>query len=101
VCVRVSVGSFDPAHADSIAELLSESGLTLIPALKRLTGLRHYHAGIDREAGAMVNVSVWDNLQAAQQMNTLVEMASAAKAFISAGVQFERPIKNYETVWSI
>jgi len=49
----------------------------------------------------MINVSVWDSLDDARQMDTLPEMAAAGKGFAAGGVQFERPIINYLTVWEI
>jgi hypothetical protein len=101
VVVRISRGSFDPAQADDWEKRLTRSGDTLVPAIKRLPGLLSYHAGIDKAAGSLVNVSVWDSLASARQMETLAEMGASAREFIAAGATFERPIINYQTVWSI
>jgi hypothetical protein len=49
----------------------------------------------------MVNVSVWDSLEHAQAMTTLAAMGALAKEFIALGVEFERPIVNYPTLWHI
>ena len=100
VCVRISRGQFDPAQFDEIDRLLRESGETLIPAIRRLAGNLHYYAGIDRASGTMVNVSVWETLEHAQQMAGLAEMAAQAAIFRDKGVRFE-PIVNYETVWGM
>jgi len=99
--VRISRGSFEPSSAQVIAERLRRSADTLIPAVRRLDGLLAYHAGIDSAAGTMVNVSTWRDLDAARQMDGLAEMQALAKEFLALGVQFERPIINYETLWSI
>jgi hypothetical protein len=48
----------------------------------------------------MVNVSVWDTLEHAQQMDGLKEMRVEGARFRAKRVRFER-IVNYETVWDI
>jgi hypothetical protein len=99
-CVRISRGQFDPAQFDALDQMLRASAETLIPAIRRLAGNLHYYAGIDRASGTMVNVSVWETLEHAQQMAGLAEMAALAVKFRDTGVRFE-PIINYETVWAI
>ena len=49
----------------------------------------------------MVNVSVWESLEAANQMATLPEMLALAGEFIELGVEFERPIVNYASLWEM
>ena len=98
--VRISRGQFDPAQGDAIDAMLRASGDTLIPAIRRLAGNLHYYAGIDHASDTMVNVSVWETLEQAQQMGALSEMAAQSGLFRDKGVQFE-PIINYETVWEI
>jgi hypothetical protein len=99
--IRISRGSFDPAKSAYFEMLLKESQKSLVPAIKKLKGLQHYYAGVDGASGTMVNVSVWDSLDDARQMESLREMAAAGKEFVAAGVKFERPITNYPTVWLI
>jgi len=48
-----------------------------------------------------VNVSVWDSLTAAKQMESFQPMLDLAREFVSMGVRFDRPILNFERVWSI
>jgi hypothetical protein len=98
--VRISRGSFEPQHYATVRRMLETSKETLIPAVRRLNGLLSYHAGIDAESNTMVNVSVWESLADAKQMESLAPMLALAKEFIAAGVRFERPIVNYETLWS-
>ena len=62
---------------------------------------RHYYVGIDPENHAMTNVSVWDTHADAEQMATLQPMLDLAKIFVEAGVRFERPITNHETLWTM
>ena len=98
--VRISLGRFDAANYDAVRKLLDDSQKTLVPAIRRLNGNRAYYAGIDREDNAMTNVSVWDTRGDAEQMATLQPMLDLAKIFVEAGVRFERPITNHETLWT-
>jgi hypothetical protein len=100
VYVRISRGHFAPDQFEEIDRMLRESGEVLIPAISRLPGNRHYYAGIDRASGTMVNVSVWETLEHAQQMATLPEMRALAGSFGDKGVRFET-IVNYQTAWEI
>jgi len=99
--VRVSRGSFDPARSREVEEALRRSSGTLIPAIRGLDGLINYYAGIDATSATIINVSVWSSLAAAQQMDFLAEMKALAQEFIALGVTFERPIANYQTLWSL
>jgi hypothetical protein len=99
--VRVSRGSFAPEQYESVKQRLDEARKSLIPAIKKLRGLLHYYAGIDPESNTMINVSVWKTLADAKQMENVQPMRDLAGEFIAAGVSFERPISNYETLWKI
>jgi quinol monooxygenase YgiN len=98
--VRISRGRFDPANVDIVAATLTSAQTQLIPAIQRLAGLLHYYAGIDRTSAIMVNVSIWDSLEHAQQMSALAPMLALREQFETLGVQFD-PILNYETLWQI
>ena len=97
--LRISRGKFAPGKFDEIAARLKQSGETLIPAIRQLPGVLDYYAAIDQASATMVNVSVWDTLAHAQQMSSLAPMLALAQEFQSAGVEFGRPIINYEMVW--
>ncbi len=49
----------------------------------------------------MVNVSVWRSLADAKQMETLASMLALAGEFSKLGVNFERPIINYDVLWKV
>jgi hypothetical protein len=68
--------------------------------LEALAGLVHYYVGIDRERGYLTNVSVWDTLEHAHQMDTLQPMLAQRPILEAAGVGFEA-ITNHETLWTI
>ena len=99
--VRISRGSFPPEKYDAVRIRLDEAQKMLIPAIRELAGCLHYFAAIDRGSSSMVNVSIWDSLVHAQQMQTLAAMQALAEDFTRDGVRFERPIINYETLWAI
>jgi quinol monooxygenase YgiN len=99
--VRISLGRFDPENFETVRKLLDESRDSLVPAIRALKGNRSYYVGVDRQNCAMTNVSVWDTLDDAQQMASLQAMLDLAKVFVDAGVRFERPITNHETLWTI
>ena len=99
--VRISLGRFDADQYEAVRRLLDQSQETLIPAIRALRGNRGYYVGVDRENNAMTNVSIWESRADAEQMATLRAMLDLAKTFTEAGVRFERPITNHETLWTL
>jgi hypothetical protein len=98
--VRISKGKFDVANGGAGEHLLVESERALRESLTQLPGLLHYYVGIDRVKGYVTNVSVWDSLEHAHQMDSLAPMLAQRPLLESAGVQFEA-ITNHETLWTI
>ena len=99
--VRISKGSFPADAYDEVRRRLDESQQRLVPAIRALDGLVSYYAGADRASNTMVNVSVWESMDAAEQMSSLPEMLALAGDFVALGVVFERPIVNYDSLWQI
>jgi hypothetical protein len=98
--VRISKGTIDPSRLAEAEHTLANSERALRDAITSLEGLLHYYVGIDRAGGALTNVSVWDSLAHAHQMDTLAAMLAQRPILEAAGVTFE-PITNHETVWVI
>lgn len=98
--VRVSKGRFNLADIAGAERLLAESERALREPLSRLAGLLHYYVGIDRVAGYLTNVSIWESLEAAHQMDTLQAMLAQRPLLERAGVTFE-VITHHETLWTI
>lgn len=98
--VRVAQGFFEPELFPEVEAKLHQGRAALEPALRALSGLRHYYVSIDLLSHSMVNVSVWDSVEAAEQMNILREMLAQRSAFEKMGVVFQ-PIRNYEGLWSV
>ena len=80
--------------------MLADSEEALREPLEALNGLRHYYDGIDEERGYVTNVSVWDSLADARQMDTLQPMLAQRPLLEAAGVSFEA-ITNHEALWAI
>jgi hypothetical protein len=98
--VRISKGKFNLPDMTAAERLLAESEHALREPLSRLSGLLHYYVGIDRTAGYLTNVSVWESLAAAHQMDTLPAMLAQRPLLEAAGITFE-VITNHETLWTI
>jgi hypothetical protein len=98
--VRISLGRFEPSKYEEVRRLLDESQTTLLPAIRALEGNIAYYVGLDRENSTMSNISIWQTLEDAKQMASLQTMLDLAQTFADAGVRFERPITNHETLRS-
>ena len=98
--VRVSRGTFDPARFADVQAMTQATSQYLIPAISKLPGLIRYYAGAS-PVGSLVQVSIWESDEHAQQMSRLHEMiVDARQAAEKAGVEFA-PIVNFHIEWSI
>ena len=96
--VRISKGKC--ADVDVAERLLQDSEAALRVPLTQLRGLLHYYVGIDRASGYLTNISVWEDLAAAHQMDTLQAMLNQRPLLEAVGVTFE-VITNHQTLWTI
>ena len=101
VIVRISKGIYPRTRHAEVTAKLAESARTLMPAITALAGCVSYYAGTDEASATMINVSVWDTLEHAQAMGALAPMLALAQEFSALGVEFERPIINYPTLWQL
>jgi hypothetical protein len=62
--------------------------------------LLYYHAGVDRLTNTVTNVSIWQSIADAKQMEAFAAMLAQRPILQAAGVQFD-PIANYEPAWKI
>ena len=99
--VRVSLGRFEPGQLEQVRKFIADSYAPLAPGIRQLRGNLAYYAGIDPATSTIVNVSIWDSLENANQMATFQPMLELGKAAVAAGVRFERPIPNFETLWRL
>jgi hypothetical protein len=99
--VRVSLGTFDADKAAIVEAKLIESKAVLESGIRAMRGNLGYYAGIDRKNNAMSNVSVWESVEAAEQMATFQPMIDLAGTFAPLGVRMQRPILNLTTLWEL
>jgi len=99
--IRISLGTFDAEKASVVEAKLIESKAALEPGIRGMRGNLGYYAGIDRKNNSMSNVSLWESIEAAEQMASFQPMLDLAAAFVGLGVRFQRPILNCATVWKI
>jgi len=99
--IRISIGRFDHNKIEAIKLALEATYEKLAPGIRLMSGNRGFFAGIDEENCTMVNVSFWDSVRAATQMEHFQPMLDLAQEFIKMGVRFERPILNFEPLWTI
>lgn len=99
--IRISLGFFDADKADLIEAKLAETRERLEPGIRALPGNLGYFVGIDRANNAMHNVSFWETVVDANQMASFAPMLALAGEFSALGVRFQRPILNFETLWSL
>ena len=78
--VRVTRARFDSSKADEIQRLAQEQ---LIPAVRQRPGFRSYQGGLNREAGTLVAISMWDTREQAEGLT------SVRAPFEALGVQFD------------
>jgi quinol monooxygenase YgiN len=98
--VRISRGHFSSERYDEVRRFNEAAAEPLVPALKQLRGLIYYHVAVDPITNTVVNVSIWTDLDAAKQMDTLAPMLALRPGAERIGIHFD-PIANYEPLWTI
>ena len=98
--VRIARGHFPPEKYDEVRRFIETTAESLVSPIKQLRGLLYYHAAVDPITSTVVNVSIWTDLDAARQMETLAPMLALRPDAQRMGVQFD-PIANYEPSWTI
>jgi hypothetical protein len=99
--VRVSILRCEPSRFADLKRMMSEAESILAPGIRALRGCRAYVAGTDVMTSSLSNVSIWDTLDDARQMERFQPMLDLGKRFLDAGATFEHPIMNYTTLWHI
>ena len=98
--VRISRGHFPSSQYEEVRRFIEAAAEPLVPAIRQLRGLLYYHVAVDPITNTVVNVSIWTDLDAAKQMNTLAPMLALRSDAERIGIQFD-PIANYEPLWTI
>lgn len=99
--LRVSVLRCQPEHFARLKKLMAESLAMLEPGIRPMRGLIHFYAGEDETGYALINISIWQTVADAKQLDTFQPMLDLGKVFVNQGAIFERPILNYTSQWEI
>ena len=99
--IWISLATFDSDKAAIVEANLIESKAALEAGIRAMRGNLGYYVGIDRKNNAISNVSLWDSVEAAEQMATFQPMLDLARTFVALGVKFQRPILNLTTLWEL
>lgn len=97
--VRVSIMRCAAERFDEFVKMMTESQQLLEPGIHAMRGCRMYFAGADEATSSLTNVSIWDTIDDAKQMERFQPMLDLGKRFSDAGATFERPIMNYAPLW--
>jgi len=98
--IRVSILRCRPDQFQRFRQMMTDAEAVLAPGIRKMSGSRAYFAGADEATSSLSNVSVWDTLENAKQMDRFQPMLDLGKTFADAGATFERPIMNYATLWT-
>jgi hypothetical protein len=83
--LRITRARFDPATYEQVSAAAQE----VQAAMQQLPGVQHLHQGVERTAGTVAAVSVWDSEEHARfAREVLGEPIGRLRAL---GVQFEDP----------
>lgn len=97
--IRISIGRFDAEFAGQVEANLLASKERLESGVRALNGNLGYFVGVDHANNAMHNVSMWETVADAKQMDGFEPMIKLGAEFTKMGVRFERPIMNFDTLW--
>lgn len=97
--VRISIMRCDAAQFDTLLHMMSESEAALRPGIEQMPGHLAFFAGADPEICTLTNISLWDTLEHAKQLDDFQPMLEAGKRFVAAGARLERPVINSATTW--
>jgi hypothetical protein len=97
--IRVSVIRCDPSQFERLHTIIVESEASLRPGVEALPGFLTYYAGEDAATSSFSNISFWQTVEHAQQMERFQPMLDLAKRAAAAGARFDRPIMNHAILW--
>ena len=99
--IRVSILRCKPEQFAELKEMMERSEEVLAPGIRQMNGFLHFYAGADEAVNSFTNVSLWQTLADAQQLDTYQPMLDLGKEFVAKGATFERPVMNYASQWEI
>lgn len=97
--VRISISTCDATQIEKLRKMMLESEALLRPGIEEMVGFIDFYSGDDAENNTLTNISLWDTVAHAKQLDTFQPMLDAGKRFVAAGAIFYRPIINAPTMW--
>ncbi len=97
--IRISILRCDATKFAGLRKMMLDVEATLRPGIEAMPGLLAFYAGADEATLSLTNISLWDTLAHARQLDTYQPMLDAGKQFVAEGAKFERPIMNHVTLW--
>lgn len=70
------------------AQLMAASEEAVIAGIKGMTGCLDYFAGADEETASITNISIWDSLNSAQEMDRFQPLLDLDKRLSALGTRF-------------
>ena len=77
-CVRISILRCDPDQFAEMRQMMADAEATLAPGIRALPGLIHVYTGLDEDTCSLSNISVWQSLNGAKQLDTFQPMLDLA-----------------------
>ena len=77
--VRVALVRCDQRNFALIARKMENSQRVLRPGIEAMPGLLAFYAGADAETLTLTNVSIWDSVEHAKQLDTFEPMVALAR----------------------
>jgi hypothetical protein len=99
--VRVSILRCPPNRFAELRQMMMAADPVLRPGIEAMRGLLAFYAGADEATSSLSNVSIWNTLADAKQLDTFQPMLELGKTFSASGATFERPVMNYSTLWQV
>ena len=90
--IRNTTFTYDPAQEDKLLRVIDEQ---MLPAFRQLPGFVSYAAGFDRAAQRGVSIMVWDNLELAAGVRTM--LVGIVQQLEAVGIRLD-PAQIYELV---
>jgi hypothetical protein len=99
--VRVSIFRCARDAFPRLRDELRASEAVLAEGIRAMRGGIDFFAGADEATSSFTNVSVWETLEDARQLDGFGPMLELGRRFTAMGATFERPIMNYATLWRL
>lgn len=98
--VRIALVRCDPDNFELISDKMEKSEHSLRAGIEAMPGLLAYYAGADAATLTLTNVSFWDSVEHAKQLDTFEPMVALARELTADGGRPERPVMNHTLQWS-